>query len=204
MDRPARIGFNPALAPLVLPGRYAVRLEVESGEHLTVPLEVRLDPRIEISDADVRAQYDAVVRLTDMESRAMQALDEIEALTERLEELAGQIEEMEGADVSLAEEARQLVEPLESLKAELVRATPEFGYRSSAMLLEKIRLLHSSAGNYAGIEGATAPPTVAQSKWLEQFDEELIGIDRRLGELTEQRLAALNRRLREAGIPHVR
>ncbi len=202
----AKVGFNPSSSPLVLPGRYTVQLEI--GEQvLERPLEVRLDPRVEFSETDLRAQYQAVRRLTDMEMRAIEALRTVESSTLSLEGVSGKlckIEELpEDTTAGLTDEIEELTKDLAAVKSALVRATPGLGYRSSAELLEKIRQLRSGSGNFPGIEGANAPPTREQADWLERLDEELKEVEQRLDSLISERLKALNRKLNERGIPHI-
>ena len=44
--------------PVATPGRYFVRLTVDGRAH-EQPFEIRLDPRVKASDADLRAQFEA-------------------------------------------------------------------------------------------------------------------------------------------------
>jgi hypothetical protein len=46
---------DPGEGPLALPGAYTLRLEVD-GQSLTTPVEVRLDPRVTVSPADLEEQ----------------------------------------------------------------------------------------------------------------------------------------------------
>src|SRR5215469_16791454 len=54
--------------PEVLPGHYTVQLKAR-GETLTVPVDVKLDPSVTASADDVRAQYDTLQRLAQMQER---------------------------------------------------------------------------------------------------------------------------------------
>jgi photosystem II stability/assembly factor-like uncharacterized protein len=54
--------------PLVVPGRYAVRLEVD-GRALERPLEITMDPRVAISQRDLEVQYQLARQLTAMIDR---------------------------------------------------------------------------------------------------------------------------------------
>ena len=89
-----------------------------------------------------------MTRLTQMEGRAMDALQTIELLSERLATVGERLTD----NNNLATEAAALAEPLADLRGRIVRATPNFGYRSGARLLEKIRQLRSGGGNFRGIE----------------------------------------------------
>ena len=47
----------PPKGPMALPGTYQVRLTV-GGQSQTAPLELRLDPRINVSRADLEKQFE--------------------------------------------------------------------------------------------------------------------------------------------------
>ncbi len=202
----AKVGFNPSAAPLVPPGDYTVRL-VHGGEPLTARFEVRLDPRIDFSESDALAQYRAVRRLTDMEARAIQALETIEAVSTQLQQLGKKIDGLEAVPETtrddLTDRVTQIEESLDGLSGELVRRTPNLGYRSSAKLLEKIRQLRSGTGNFPGIEGPSAAPTDAQAEWLGRFDAQLKEVEQNLERLVSVQISELNQKLGEAGVAHV-
>lgn len=80
-------GFGgPPRGPRVLPGAYAVR--VASGDASAVgSVEVSEDPRIQIPEADRRANHDALVRLTSMVAGMTKAHEAAEATAKEAAEL---------------------------------------------------------------------------------------------------------------------
>ena len=64
------------LGPAVLPGTYTVRLTV-GGQSYSQPLTVKMDPRVQITDAGLRLQHDIGVRMNDAISRDFTALGEV-------------------------------------------------------------------------------------------------------------------------------
>ncbi len=58
---------GPLLGPTVMPGTYTVTLATPSGRPQTRKLDVQLDPRLHVSDADRRARQAALLRLYDLE-----------------------------------------------------------------------------------------------------------------------------------------
>lgn len=196
-------GFNEKGSPLVVPGRYSVALNsARTGEIAPQPLDVRLDPRISMTEAEVRAQYEAARRLTDMERRIIKALETVESVDGDLSELVTRLKGSGGHDESV-QSAGEIQTSLAQVKDRLVRSTPGLPYRSAAKLLEKVRQLREGGGNYPGIEGAFAPPTDAQSKWVDRFEQELGQVEQELQGILSGPLAELNRSLAAAGIPHV-
>ncbi|MGB2716079.1 MAG: hypothetical protein WBC51_17995 [Vicinamibacterales bacterium] len=71
--------------PAALPGKYQVRLTVD-GETLTQPLEIRKHPFRQVSDADLREQFDLATRIRDKVSEANDAVIRIRAVKDQVKE----------------------------------------------------------------------------------------------------------------------
>ena len=71
--------------PAALPGKYQVRLTVD-GETLTQPLETRKHPLRQISDADLKEQFDLARRIRDKVSEANDSVVRIRAIKEQVKE----------------------------------------------------------------------------------------------------------------------
>src|SRR5437868_624414 len=69
--------------PVILPGTYAVRLNV-NGQHYTQSFTVVKDPRTTASDADLREQFDLLMRIRDKTSQANDAVKTIRNLKAQL------------------------------------------------------------------------------------------------------------------------
>jgi photosystem II stability/assembly factor-like uncharacterized protein len=70
--------------PVALPGRYIVRLSVD-GQAYEQPFEIRKDPRVKASDADLRAQFELMVDLRDRFSEVADALIRIREVRAQLD-----------------------------------------------------------------------------------------------------------------------
>jgi len=104
---------RPVRGPLVAPGRYEVRLDVD-GVVRSAPFEIRPDPRTGATGADLAAQHAMLVRLRDRIAAANTAVNDIRRAIARLEAAAT----IAGArpSASLAAARRRLT----ALEAELV------------------------------------------------------------------------------------
>ena len=71
--------------PAALPGKYQVRLAVD-GETLTQPLEIRQHPLRQVSDADLREQFDLATRIRDKVSEANDAVIRIRAVKDQVKD----------------------------------------------------------------------------------------------------------------------
>jgi hypothetical protein len=66
-----------ALGPLAVPGKYQVRLTVD-GKSQTAPLEVKLDPRVNVSQADLEKQFNLLLEVRDELSRVYDTVNQIQ------------------------------------------------------------------------------------------------------------------------------
>jgi photosystem II stability/assembly factor-like uncharacterized protein len=131
------------LGPAVLPGTYTVRLTA-NGRSFTQPLTIKIDPRVEITDAGLRLQRDIGVRMNDAISRDFAALSEVRARRALLRA------QREGA------KARQVADSLvalDSLLANIETGARRGGAAGLVVLNEQL------AGILDTVEGADAEPT---------------------------------------------
>jgi photosystem II stability/assembly factor-like uncharacterized protein len=131
------------LGPAVLPGTYTVRLSA-NGQRYTQPLTIRMDPRVQITDAGLRLQRDIGVRMNDAISRDFAALSEVRARRVVLRT------SREGA------KAKELGDSLVALDSALARV--ENG-TEAANAVGLVALNEQLAGVLDAVEGADAEPT---------------------------------------------
>jgi photosystem II stability/assembly factor-like uncharacterized protein len=131
------------LGPAVLPGTYTVRLSA-NGQRYTQPLTIRMDPRVQVTDAGLRLQRDIGVRMNDAISRDFAALSEVRARRVVLRT------SREGA------KAKELADSLVALDSAL--AGVENG-TEAANAVGLVALNEQLAGVLDAVEGADAEPT---------------------------------------------
>jgi hypothetical protein len=163
----------------VLPGEYVVRLRVD-GREVSRPVTVRVDPRVEITAADLQAQYDLAVQLQDLSTRATAMVARVDDLTRQLTALQQRIAPRrtlisgEGAGVAPTPESTDLagavkaaLEKLKTLRdSKLARPLPGLGYRQFPRLQEEIRTV------FGIVNGDPFPPTEgAKLRYQELVDE---------------------------------
>jgi hypothetical protein len=100
-----------ARGPLALPGKYQVRLTVD-GQAQTVPLEVKLDPRLQVSQADLEQQFNLLMQIREQLNRIYAAVNQIEDVRTQAEGLKRRLP----ADDS----ARPIAASADGLSAKLV------------------------------------------------------------------------------------
>ena len=101
-----------ATAPVAPPGNYIVQLDV-AGQTSEEPFEIRKDPRLAWSDADLTAQFALWVRVRDELSETTDTVNRLRAVRKQVEARAGQL----GKD----EAAKQIESKLSTIEAGLTR-----------------------------------------------------------------------------------
>jgi hypothetical protein len=76
--------------PWAMPGHYQVKLTV-GGKAYTAPLEVKLDPRIKTSEADLQKQFDLAMKIRQRVNEAHDAVNQIRDLRVQLHNLRARL-----------------------------------------------------------------------------------------------------------------
>ena len=92
---------NGGLGPLALPGQYQVRLTVD-GKSQTAPLELKLDPRVNVAQADLQKQFDLHLQIRDELSRVYDAVNQIQDVREQVSGLKKRLPENSSTKLLLA------------------------------------------------------------------------------------------------------
>jgi photosystem II stability/assembly factor-like uncharacterized protein len=100
-----------AQGPLALPGKYQVRLTVD-GQAQTAPLELKLDPRLQVSQAELEQQFNLLMQIREQLNRVYAAVNQIEDVRTQTEGLKRRLP----AD----ESARPVANSADGLAAKLV------------------------------------------------------------------------------------
>ncbi len=172
--------FGSPRAPKVLPGTYTARLDA-GGRGMETTVSVRLDPRVQIGEADLMARQDGLMSAYRLAKPLSQASAAVGRLRGQLADVRRQLREHEDAPESLGDEVEAIGEALDDVNDDLgdVRA----GTR---------------AGN--AMEGYHAAPTADQLWELDRAWSVLPGALERLNALITDRMPALFLALAESGI----
>ncbi|HTZ97797.1 MAG TPA: hypothetical protein VMB18_15455 [Terriglobales bacterium] len=70
--------------PLAMPGTYEVRITAD-GKTETAPLEIKLDPRVQVSRAELQEQFDLLIQIRDQLSRVYDSINQIQDVRAQVE-----------------------------------------------------------------------------------------------------------------------
>ncbi len=180
-----------AQGPLAPPGEYRVELEVE-GRILSHTFEIRRDPRIEYSDADLVEQFEFLIAVRDQLTRTMDVVRRIRGMRAEAEDLV----ERSGGGEGLRQALEALNDKLYPLEERLV----QYRARAGQDLLAHPTGIDSKLARLMTFASmADAPPTQGQHDLFERLRQ---GVDERaraLEEVERAEFAALQEMARTAG-----
>jgi photosystem II stability/assembly factor-like uncharacterized protein len=182
--------------PVVLPGTYSVRLHV-NGQTYTQPLTIVRDPRSTASNADLKEQFDFLVRIRDKTSQANDAVKTIRNVKAQLADRSKRMPADKSAAFSSA--ATALSNRLSSIEGEIYQVKNQ----SSQDPLNYPIKLNNKIAALSGVVGGTDAKPTSQSYTV--FSDLSAQLDRQLSAMRDalSGLAAINATLTAAGLPAI-
>jgi photosystem II stability/assembly factor-like uncharacterized protein len=191
---------TPDVGPLALPGPYTLRLTVD-GVAQTAPIKVLPDPRVQLSEADLRAQFAVALSIRDEISRLTRAVRQLRAVKQQLvsrnELLRGQAsaEPLIKGSTALISRLDDIESKMHNPKAEVVYDI--LAFRGGAQLYSRLSSLYDSATSTDG-----APTQGVRELFAEQ-KKELDERETDLKRLFEDDLGTLNALAKKLDAPIV-
>ncbi len=195
------------LGPFVLPGRYTARLTVKAGSAaptvrevpIEVPIEVRSDPLIQMSESDYRTLYDMRVSTGRLQATVQAAVRTAEQLKEQITDVKTAIKSNPAPD-SVSKQADAIDKEITDILKK-IRGTPGSDVESDDKKTEEPSI-QERVNNVAGeIGGVTSPPTALQRSTLQLATQDLEREVGRINTLLQHRIPALNAGLDAAKVP---
>jgi hypothetical protein len=177
-----------AHGPAAVPGHYQVRITL-GAQTQTAALDLKLDPRVKVSQADLEAQFNLLLQTRDELSRVYDTVNQIQDVRSQLAGLKRRLPENASAKTVVAA-ADDLEKKLVAVREDLINLTISSNEDSLAyppQLDAKLAFLAMDAGN------ADSAPTEAEQKEFEKLKRqsgELIG---RWEDLQRRDLAAFQK-----------
>jgi hypothetical protein len=159
---------------------------------LTQSFEVLPDPRVDVSSAALREQFNLLIEIRDRLSRTHDAANRITALRSPLAQWSRR------PDVApLLDAIEHLDAALVDVDQSLIQRAPGLSYAHPIQLNAKLAALAAVVGS------ADAEPTRASREVLDDLSRRLDGLLERLDQLVSVDLAQLNASLRDLQVPPV-
>jgi hypothetical protein len=178
--------------PWAVPGQYQVRVTAD-GQTQTQPLEIKMDPRVNVSLADLQKQFDLAMKVRDKTSEANEAVITIRRVRDEINDRL---------KTTSAARAKQSGESLIRKLTGVEEAIYQVRNRSGQDPLNfPIKLNNKIAHLMGVVEGADAPPTDQDYAAFEQLSQELDAQLSTLHNTLQADLPAFNRTLGKAAQP---
>jgi len=195
---------DPKRGPLVLPGRYTVRLEA-GGQTYERTLEVRKDPNTAGTLADVEASTRLLVDIWRDVNTVVDRVNSLEIVRKQLEDLRVPFAK-DAAHAWVLEDMKALDAKLRAVEDQLLQRTleeaDEKSFRGEIQLYLKLLWLAAEAGTGGGdIAGnADFAPTAAELEVYALLKQKLGEVEAEYQKVMEQDVGAFNQKLQAAGI----
>jgi hypothetical protein len=176
-----------ARGPFAVPGQYQVRLTVD-GASLTAPLELKLDPRLNVAQADLQKQFDLAIQIRDQISQVYDAVNQIQDVRSQVEGLKKRLPES-AKPVSTA--AGDLDQKLLAVRDDLIQARIKANEDSLAYPQKVDSKLASLA--LVVNEGTDSAPTEAAVQEFQKLKKQADGALARWSEIQRGDLAAFQK-----------
>ncbi|HKC70818.1 MAG TPA: hypothetical protein VKB60_04300 [Terriglobales bacterium] len=174
--------------PRALPGQYTVRLTVD-GKSYTAPLTVKMDPRVKTPPAGLEQQFQMETRLASMMTQAGEAVLQARSAGEQLHSLAPKA----------SGQARIAITAFENKLNGVLGKSGESSAAATELTLTRVN--SDVASLYGDVDRADAAPTLAETNAMAETEHNFASVMQRWNVLKNTDLPALNRQLRNAGLP---
>jgi photosystem II stability/assembly factor-like uncharacterized protein len=186
---------GPPRGPHVLPGNYKVKLTV-GDKTFEEPVEVRLDPTINVPLADLQAQLDLQVRLRDMQSSANTVLRFLDSIEEQLKHTQTTVKNLnKEPDKDLMKALEDYIKQVDALQDRLARRSEGLGITGKAQIVNKIGEL------FFGLDGTNAAPTPYQRQYFQDIEPEFRERMAEANRFIEDKVPEWNEKLKAWNVP---
>ncbi|HET7566088.1 MAG TPA: hypothetical protein VFJ96_13890, partial [Gemmatimonadaceae bacterium] len=194
--------FRRSQGPLVLPGTYTVTL-VADGQRMSKQVQVKMDPRVQIAEADLKAQLAASMSMRELTSRVQHILYHTNDLMRQLTALSTQLQRSvspNNGDYGAAgaptpaglSEVKATLEKLQQFRDTLLtRPVQGLGYRQYPRLLEEVQRL------YRSIESPVSKPTDPDMRRMGELVEETNTAQGMLDQIIATDIATINQMMKK-------
>jgi photosystem II stability/assembly factor-like uncharacterized protein len=174
--------------PMALPGKYQVRLTAD-GKVLTTPLELKLDPRVKVSQADLEKQFSALMEIHEELTHVYAAANQIIDLRAQVQDLHKRLKLAEAQ--ALDEKLGALQDRLLNLKIKANEDSLNYGLGVDGSLASLALIVDSESDS---------APTEAASKQFARVKAEVDRYMKRWSDIQQSDLPAFQHAVEQQGV----
>jgi hypothetical protein len=182
---------------LVLPGQYQVRLTA-NGKTETAPLEVKLDPRLKATAADLQQQYDLASKIWTEINRANTEANRMIDLRGQIDDLQYRLSQSNNPQAKqLTDQAKALDKKIDDVENLVIQPRSHSG---EDPLNYPIKLANKLLDLLGSVESADTAPTAQATEVFNMLSGELNSALRQWQQISTTELAAFNSTLEKANV----
>ncbi|MBI3651610.1 MAG: hypothetical protein HY231_11390 [Acidobacteria bacterium] len=165
-EQEQRFGGGGGAGPQVMPGSYTVKLTV-AGKTQEKKVEVRLDPTVKVTTADLQLQHDIAAKLRELVSAMNLGLQTLDSLKSQIEQIEKTVKErVPDASADLTKAIAEYKKQLDTALSTVVNSGEEGGIGAAPKYGDFLN------GAYFGISGGNFAPTQAQREFITALQAE--------------------------------
>ena len=184
--------------PKAVPGMFSARLIV-GQDSMTVPFEIKRDPRLSSSIADLQAQHDYIVDANDVLSETHRAIKRIRSVREQIKSVTERTQDMTGGD-QLKQASDELLEQMKAIEETLYQTKNQ---SRQDPLNFPIRLNNKLAHVKVTVQRSEYRPTDQQNAVKDELTEAINVELEKLKELLDERIPSLNQMAKDLDLPAI-
>lgn len=193
-------GGNSSIGPMVVPGTYTVRLTVD-GRTTTTPLNVLPDPRVKMTDADLKNQVDFALSVRDDITRLSRLVNKLRSIRQQLANRNDLLKDNAKAE-QLAKDSAALIGRLDALEEQVHNPKAEVVYDILAMK-GGVKLYSRMSLTFESLKDSDGPPAQGIREAVADHRRELDQHEAEFKRLVNVDLAQLNEAARKLDLPHI-
>jgi photosystem II stability/assembly factor-like uncharacterized protein len=184
--------------PMVLPGTYTLKLTV-AGKSYTQPLEVKVDPRVKVNDADLQKQFALAIQIHELLSRTHDAINQIRNVRRQIQDVQRRTAGTKAA-APIRTAARELDQKMTPIEEELVQVKSR---ASEDPLNYPIKLNNRLAALASIVESADAAPTEQDQKFFDELKPQIEAQVAKWDQVLKTDVPAFNNAVKQQDVPAV-
>jgi hypothetical protein len=194
--------------PKVEPGKYTIKIKVGSKE-ATQEVVVDDDPRIQLSAEDRAARRATIDQLYTMEKTAVKDRKTIQGLKDALNAARGQWKadatkpDLPKVPEEIQKMADELQKKVDKIAEKYIRVREGLGNAGPPFEWKPDPLPDQVQGLLQDLDGFSAAPGGQQKEKLTELTPLVSDASAQVKKLVDEELPALNKKMNEAGIPHI-
>ena len=194
----SRIFGGASSGPMVLPGTYTIRLNV-NGQTFTSPVKVMNDPRVNMSEAQMKEQLDMGIALRDDITHISQTIKKLKSVQEQIKN-RNEVLKANNKTAQLVKDSETFADRVQSQESKLHNAKAEvsydvFSFRGGVQLYGRIINLYSVVTDTDGV------PTQGMREAYDTLKKEWANQQQDVNQLLSRDLASLNDTAKNLDVP---